>query len=103
MQEKWTLSLSLKGPTGEHYEVRRDIAAGFAHDIGITGLAKPDIFNCSGFDECIAVMKQRKFRKDLLHEQATHLGILLSERMEDCEGWHGEDRKEKTPRVDKWR
>lgn len=101
MKNDWTLSLSLKGPMGEHYELRLPIDGLLARDVGITGLQKPSIYDCSSIDEAVVIMKKREFRKDIMVSQATRLGILLAQRMEDCEGWHGEDRQEKTPRVDR--
>ena len=42
----------------------------------------------------------KKFRKDLFRQEATRLGVLLAERMEDSEGWHGIEREE---RLENWR
>ena len=45
-------------------------------------------------EEVVAVLRAREFRKDLFKAQATNLGALLAERMEDAEGWHDTSRIE---------
>ena len=42
----------------------------------------------------IEVLRQKKYRKDLLIAECKRLGTLLAERMEDAEGWHDESRVE---------
>jgi hypothetical protein len=46
------------------------------------------------FEEIIEVIRNREFRKELFVKEATRLGHLLAERMEDAEGWHDESRIE---------
>ena len=48
------------------------------------------------FDELIHQMKSREYRKETFGDIGRRLGNLLAERLEDKEGWHGEDRAEKT-------
>ena len=42
----------------------------------------------------IEVLRQKKYRKDMLIAECKRLGTLLAERMEDAEGWHDESRIE---------
>ena len=42
----------------------------------------------------IEVLRQKKYRKDMLIAECKRLGTLLAERMEDAEGWHDESRVE---------
>lgn len=42
------------------------------------------------------IIRERAFRRDLLTLAATKAGRALCDQLEDREGWHGEDRREKT-------
>lgn len=59
----------------------------------------PYSFN-STFVAAVSVIKRRIIRKQRFTEVATRLGKLLAEHMEDKEGWHGENRKERKFRHD---
>lgn len=48
------------------------------------------------FDGAMKVLHERKFRRDLLVNAVTRAGKALCDQLEDREGWHGEDRQEKT-------
>jgi len=47
------------------------------------------------FPSCIEKMKKRDFRKTDFEQIAARLGALLSERLEDKDGWNGEERAER--------
>lgn len=46
------------------------------------------------FEEVANIIKRREFRKKLFTDQCANLGTILSERMEDAEGWHDASRIE---------
>jgi len=46
----------------------------------------------------VKILKRREFRKQLFINEATRLGALLAERMEDAEGWHDVSRIEPAKR-----
>lgn len=48
----------------------------------------------NSFEETIEILRERQFRKELFVSEATRLGNLLAERMEDAEGWHDQSRVE---------
>lgn len=47
-------------------------------------------------DSAVQVLRERTFRRDLLTACAKKAGVALCDQLEDREGWHGEDRQEKT-------
>lgn len=49
-------------------------------------------------DDVVSVLRRKEFRKDLFLGEATRLGALLAERMEDAEGWHDASRIEPAKR-----
>lgn len=48
------------------------------------------------FDKTASVLKEKKFRRDLLIAASNQIARQLADYLEDSEGWHGEDRQEKT-------
>lgn len=46
------------------------------------------------FEQVVEVMRTKHLRKELFIAEATRLGTLLAERMEDAEGWHDASRIE---------
>jgi hypothetical protein len=48
------------------------------------------------FDGAVQVLREKTFRRDLLTACAKRAGAALCDQLEDREGWHGEDRQEKT-------
>ena len=46
------------------------------------------------FEDVIEILRRKQFRKDVFVQEATRLGMLLAERMEDAEGWHDTSRIE---------
>ena len=47
-----------------------------------------------GFDRVVEVLRRKQYRRDLFVKECERLGELLSERMEDAEGWHDASRVE---------
>lgn len=45
-------------------------------------------------DDVITTIRTKVVRRDILKREAQRLAGLLADRMEDAEGWHGEDRAE---------
>ena len=46
-------------------------------------------------DAYIKVIREKRFRKDLLARAIVSLGQELADQLEDREGWNGDDRQEK--------
>lgn len=95
---KWTLKLSMNGPFGEMYEIAIPLDDSSVRDF--QHIEPPDEFNTfvpgkSQFTTAVEVMRRREIRKDMFAGEARRLGILLAERLEDKEGWHGVERQEK--------
>jgi hypothetical protein len=51
-------------------------------------------FSVLSFDEVVSVLKERKFRREMLLIAAKRLAERLADYIEDAEGWHGESRRE---------
>ena len=94
----WKLQLMLVGPCGERYAISISVAEEVASDIAkINPPSMLAPFERS-LDQTVSVLRRREFRKDLLMQECTRLGKLLSERMEDAEGWHDASRIEPAKR-----
>ena len=46
-------------------------------------------------DGAVEIMSVKKFRRSLLVSEARRAGALLADHLEDREGWHGEERRER--------
>lgn len=94
MEPRWTLILTFRGSYGESYSQAVEISPDIATEIARIRVPSPFDFhpNRSALEQTIEVLRMKQLRKDLFTDEATHLGILLAERMEDKEGWHGMDR-----------
>lgn len=89
-----TLTLTNKH-TGEDYRYCLNLPDEVAQDAW--EIPPPDHsipFLCDSMTTAVKRIKRRVFRKELFTREATRLGVLLAEYMEDKEGWHGEQRKE---------
>lgn len=97
-EPRWTLQLTFKNEMGTNYHMAIDIHHYIAREFQqIKPPPRDDIermLNPMSFADVCEVIKTRQFRKDLFVQEATRLGQLLAERMEDKEGWHGENRAE---------
>lgn len=51
-------------------------------------------FSMLSFDTVVTVLKERKFRREILMDAARKLAARLSDYIEDKEGWHGERRRD---------
>ena len=99
--EDWTLELNLIGPFGEKFTMRAPIdehTIRQVHEIKPPDLLRDFVPSKSPLTTVVEKLKRRELRRDLLKQGATRLGILLAERMEDAEGWHGVDREEPAKR-----
>lgn len=91
---EWILRVTLERdyPGGESYTFclpLRDVIQEF----DTTDFNSP--FPSIGFDTAVTILKERKFRRDLLIDACRQCGEAIADRMEDAEGWHGESRQEK--------
>ncbi len=95
-EPQWHLTLTLHGPTGERYamSVPMDHMAGEE----LARIKPPSRalmeFGLVSKESVIEVIRKRTYRKDFFKHECLRLGTLLSERMEDAEGWHDESRVE---------
>lgn len=93
MQE-WIVRVSLEGPKGERFDICEPAEFGIRdHFHDTTPPSSVDMFG--DMSTILRKLKNRSFRKDLLRSQASRMAAGLAERLEDKEGWHGEDRREK--------
>ena len=95
---EWDLVLTLRSRYGsERYEQRLALADTVAREVVRVDPPRSVMDYClmSGVEEVVSLLRRKEFRKDLLRREATRLGVLLAERMEDAEGWHDESRVEK--------
>lgn len=51
------------------------------------------------FDQAITAMKDRDRRRAMLRDAADKLACSLADCIEDWEGWHGDDRRDRTRKV----
>lgn len=90
-EEKWILQLTLINERGQSFHQAVRISEDIMQQIQ---RIDPPSFS-ENFDGVCKIIKRKEFRKNLFVEQSTTLGRLLAAYMEDKEGWHGEDRKER--------
>ena len=84
---KPSLTLTFDAGWGETFRMRIDLDEYAAKEF--MDIAPPLPTELGGdFATAVQIMKQREFRKDVFVGEATRLGRLLAERMEDAEGWH---------------
>lgn len=94
MGQHWRITLTLEGSYGEKYDVCLPVDDVFIHEsMGLMPPA-PRPFDNRKTEEIIRVIQRKEFRKDLLRDTCRRLGTILGQRLEDKEGWHGEDRQE---------
>lgn len=91
-----TLSLTFISPTGERFTYAMGVDAFDAYKIqNVSPPSSVDLeFGLMSMEQVVERMRVREFRKDQFNAACQRLGILLAERMEDKEGWHGVDRQE---------
>lgn len=92
---KWTLQLTFKNGFGNSYHVAVYLPPEVAAEVAQLEPLPPAEFGGMSFAKAVSVLKKKQFRKDLFISEATRLGQSLAERLEDHEGWHGVERKEK--------
>jgi len=94
--DKYVIELVLRRPYGEKSSV-----VCFPAD---EAFAEYDLkLNCppvspldpNAFETTIQRMKYRVIRKDKLADLCVRMGRLMAERIEDEEGWHGDDRQKR--------
>lgn len=94
-----SLTIRFQSPYGKTYSMSVPISHDVATDIERIKppgeLGPPGVVS---FDDVVEVIKTREFRKDLFVREATRLGYLLAERMQDAEGWHDYSRIEPAKR-----
>jgi hypothetical protein len=96
-ERQGALRMGLIGPHGESVSIGVTLADDVASDL--YRISPPDTALASfgigsTFDQVVAVLRKKQFRKDLFQQEASRLGALLAERMEDAEGWHDASRIE---------
>ena len=93
--ERWTLELNFRSNFGESHTMALDLEPNVARNVVYIEPPMPvELSGFTTFTDIVHVLKMKKLRKDLFVAEATRLGHLLAERMEDKEGWHGESRME---------
>jgi len=99
MSDRWTLKLEMIGPHGERYAMAIGIGSDIANDIAQINPPMRLPFGLGDtFESTVRILRRKDLRKDLFRSEATRLGILLAERMEDAEGWHDASRIEPAKR-----
>lgn len=93
-QPQFTLRMILENPFGKSYSVAMPIDAFDALDRYV-GLTPPSEFDGRTLESTVEVIRKREYRKDDFRAHAIRLAIVLGERMEDEEGWHGIDRQQR--------
>ncbi len=89
----WHLEMSMIGPHGERYTMRRTLDPGTAREV--SHIKPPStVPGLTRFEDAVTILKRREYRKDLFISAARQIGALLAERMEDAEGWHDASRQE---------
>lgn len=101
MQSEWTFKLVISEKRGgRRYERAIELPlttfgerlAG-EMDLGVAFVGP------EAFDQTVHVMKERRFRRDLLEKAAVQLARDMADELEDREGWNGEERQEKIRRT----
>ena len=100
MRPKFTIAVTLTDDRGQTHGIK---ALSLGDDVVMFGDRLVDEMKMGAalgiaavpFNQAVRVLKERKFRRDLLIEAATRLGHALADHLEDAEGWHGEDRRER--------
>lgn len=102
MRPKFTLTVRLTDDRGQSHGF---MAQNLGEDVVMFGDRLADDMRAGlafvgpgAFDQTVRILKERKFRRDLLIDAATQLGHSLADYLEDAEGWHGEDRQERIKR-----
>lgn len=93
-EPRWTLQLTFKNNEGMSYHMAVDIEHNIARTLQRIEPPPPAEISPFTFTDVVEIIRRRVFRKDLFVREATRLGHLLAERMEDKEGWHGIKREE---------
>lgn len=88
---KATIMLSIDTPYGRFASALDVDEYTFSEKIALGDQPFPGSIS---FNDAVTVLKKRSFRKDLLRQTALRLATQIAERLEDKEGWHGEDRRE---------
>lgn len=94
-EPRWTLQLTFKNDQGMSYHMALDIGHDIARTLQRIEPPPPAELGLATFSDVVTILKRQQFRKDLFVREATRLGHLLAERMEDKEGWHGMEREER--------
>lgn len=90
MRPVFTLQLRLVDYTGKHL-----VAQGIELDTFDFNLNIPKPF-LGGLEDMAQAMKARQRRRDLLVRQALQMGEGFADFLDDADGWHGEERQDKT-------
>lgn len=91
---KPSLMLVFSGPNGERLACAVDLDEHTAREVTRIDPPPPPELGLIPSDQVVKILRQKQFRKDLFIAEATRLGTLLAERMEDAEGWHGVERQQ---------
>jgi hypothetical protein len=92
-EPQFKLRLTLEAPFGgKSYSAVMPIDAFQAMDRYVN-LTPPNEFDGRGFEQTVEIIRKREYRKEDFQNAARKLAILLGERMEDEEGWHGISRQ----------
>ncbi len=98
---EWTLTMSLRGPYGEQVQYSLPLDHSVAREIW--KIDPPSFLEFVPGESALGVVatkiKAREYRKDMFVSEAKRLGLLLSETMEDSEGWHDQSRIEPARRA----
>jgi hypothetical protein len=85
--------LEVRDPDGLPFASALNLSFDIFRDIA--HIEPPGPIFVGGFDEVVAVMKRKQFRRDVLRQCAQQLADRIADHLEDKEGWHGEERRER--------
>lgn len=88
---KGRLRLTFYAPNGEDFSMEIQLDEQTARDYQRV-VSLRDMGPWEKFEQVVEVMRTKHLRKETFIAEATRLGTLLAERMEDAEGWHDESR-----------
>lgn len=106
MKNRWRLRLCFENmTTGEIHHKAIDLEEGIAQDFAyirpLSDYFPGELsFGASPLEEPVKILRKRELRKDLFAREAHRLGESLAEYMEDKEGWHGTDRRDRIREIE---
>lgn len=94
--ERYTLRMIFECPHGKNHQMAIDVSPCVARELERIAPLSEYMPGSVSFDDAVDILKTRELRKDMFIKEAMRLGEKLAVSMEDKEGWHGEERKERT-------